>query len=221
MMGQFGEGFDPDEFDGEFDWEGTGDDGEMTPCDVSYTAHVNDQGRPVVDPKSIEIHCQQDGNSKLGFDSAMDLEMQDMDELLQAAQEDADEMWNSRDNKYAHGEGNAYAHAVKKAKMNGKKKGDKVDGPDGDEITIEKDEKTPLGEFILSYYDRENGTFPKGETAVLTMIEKDYGEEFIEPAKTFIEKINQTFEEFQMRANPQQMETDSEYDRMRELAGIR
>jgi len=118
-------------------------------------------------------------------------------------------------------EGNAYAHAVKKAKMNGKKKGDKVDGPDGDEITIEKDEKTPLGEFILSYYDRENGTFPKGETAVLTMIEKDYGEEFIEPAKTFIEKINQTFEEFQMRANPQQMETDSEYDRMRELAGIR
>ena len=221
MMGQFGEGFAPDEFDGEFDWEGTGDDGEMTPCDVSYTAHVNDQGRPVVDPKSIEIHCQQDGNSKLGFDSAMDLEMQDMDELLQAAQEDADEMWNSRDNKYAHGEGNAYAHAVKKAKMNGKKKGDKVDGPDGDEITIEKDEKTPLGEFILSYYDRENGTFPKGETAVLTMIEKDYGEEFIEPAKTFIEKINQTFEEFQMRANPQQMETDSEYDRMRELAGIR
>jgi len=118
-------------------------------------------------------------------------------------------------------EGNAYAHAVKKAKMNGKKKGDKVDGPDGDEITLEKDEKTPLGEFILSYYDRENGSFPKGETAVLTMIEKDYGEEFIEPAKTFIEKINQTFEEFQMRNNPQQMETDSEYDRMRELAGLR
>ena len=118
-------------------------------------------------------------------------------------------------------EGNAYAHAVKKAKMNGKKKGDKIDGPDGDEITLEKDEKTPLGEFILSYYDRENGSFPKGETAVLTMIEKDYGEEFIEPAKAFIEKINQTFEEFQMRNNPQQMETDSEYDRMRELAGLR
>ena len=118
-------------------------------------------------------------------------------------------------------EGNAYAHAVKKAKMNGKKKGDKVDGPDGDEITLEKDEKTPLGEFILSYYDRETGEFPKGETAVLTMVEKDYGEEFIEPAKTFIEKINQTFEEFQMRNNPQQMETDSEYDRMRELAGLR
>jgi len=117
-------------------------------------------------------------------------------------------------------EGNAYAHAVKKAKMNGKKKGDKIDGPDGDEITLEKDDKTPLGEFILSYYDRETGVFPKGETAVLTMIEKDYGEQFIEPAKAFIEQINQTFEEYQMRTQPQQLDTE-EYDRMRELAGLR
>ena len=36
-------------------------------------------------------------------------------------------------------EGNAYAHTVRKAKMDGKKKGDKVKGPDGKEITIEKD----------------------------------------------------------------------------------
>ena len=120
-------------------------------------------------------------------------------------------------------EGNAYAHAVKKAKMNGKKKGDKVDGPDGDEITLEKDQKTPLGEFILSYFDRENGQFPKGETAVLTMVEKDYGEQFIEPAKAFIEQVTATFEEFQMRTQPQQMEAPDagDYDRMRELAGLR
>lgn len=87
-------------------------------------------------------------------------------------------------------EGNAYAHAVKKAKMNGKKKGDEIDGPDGEKIKLEKDEKTPLGEFVLSYFDRETGQFPKGETAVLTMVEKDYGEEFITPAKKFIEMIN-------------------------------
>ena len=54
----------------------------------------------------------------------------------------------------------------------------------------EEEQKTPLGEFILSYFDRENGQFPKGETAVLTMVEKDYGEEFITPAKKFIEMIN-------------------------------
>lgn len=86
-------------------------------------------------------------------------------------------------------EGNAFAHTVRKAKMDGKKKGDKVTGPDGKEITLEK-QKTPLGEFILSYFDRHSGQFPKGETAVLTMVEKDYGEEFIEPAKAFIEQIN-------------------------------
>ena len=88
-------------------------------------------------------------------------------------------------------EGNAYAHAVKKAKMNGKKKGDEIDGPDGEKIKLEKDEqKIPLGEFILSYFDYTTGQFPKGETAILTMVEKDYGEQYIDPAKQFLEKIN-------------------------------
>jgi len=88
-------------------------------------------------------------------------------------------------------EGNAYAHAVKQAKMNGKKKGDKVAGPDDDEIVLASEEqKTPLGEFILSYFDYTTGQFPKGETAILTMVEKDYGEHFINPAKQFLEKIN-------------------------------
>jgi hypothetical protein len=35
-------------------------------------------------------------------------------------------------------EGNAYSGAVAKAKMNGMKKGDKVKGPDGEEITLEE-----------------------------------------------------------------------------------
>jgi hypothetical protein len=85
----------------------------------------------------------------------------------------------------------------------------------------EEKKKTPIGEFILSHYDKDAGQFPKGETAVLTMVEKDYGEQFIEPAKAFIERINQTFEQFQMRTQPQQMEMDTEFDRMRELAGLR
>jgi len=84
-----------------------------------------------------------------------------------------------------------------------------------------EEKKTPIGEFILSHFDKETGEFPKGETAVLTMIEKDYGDKFIEPAKQFIERIYQTCEEFEMTQNPQQMETDTEFDRMRELAGLR
>jgi hypothetical protein len=75
-----------------------------------------------------------------------------------------------------------------------------------DEAVEPEKQKTPLGEFILSYFDRENGQFPKGETAVLTMVEKDYGEQFIEPAKAFIEQITAKFDEWQMRTQPQQME---------------
>jgi hypothetical protein len=118
-------------------------------------------------------------------------------------------------------EGNAYSGAVAQAKKDGKKKGDKIQGPDGDEITLEKEQKTPLGEFILSYYDRETGAFPKGETAVLTMIEKDYGEQFIEPAKAFIEQVQALYDDYQMQTQPQQMEVDAEFGRMRELAGLR
>jgi hypothetical protein len=111
-------------------------------------------------------------------------------------------------------EGNAFAHAVRKAKMDGKKKGDKVKGPDGGEITLEKEKQLPLSEFILSYYDRETGEFPKGETAVLTMVEKDYGEQYIEPAKAFIAKVYEVTEQYREPEDPYM-------DRMRELAGLR
>jgi len=217
MMGQFAEGFDPDEFEGEFEYDAIGDDGEEDAATVTYKANIDDNGKPVVDPKSIKVHASGNNpSSKLGYDVDGDTEMQDMKELLQMAQEDADEMWDSRDNKYAHGEGNAYANAVRQAKKDGKKKGDEIDGPDGEKIKLEKeDEKTPLGEFILSYYDRETGEFPKGETAVLTMVEKDYGEEFIEPAKAFIMKVYEVTEQYR------EPEVSPEFERMRELAGLR
>ena len=112
-------------------------------------------------------------------------------------------------------EGNAYAKAVRQAKMNGKKKGDKVAGPSGDEIVLASEEqKTPLGEFILSFYDREQGVFPKGETAILTMVEKDYGDRYIKPASKFIERLGQVFEKYQVAKI-------SNIDRIQELAGLR
>ena len=97
------------------------------------------------------------------------------------------------------------------------------DKKEDDESMEEDEQKTPLGEFILSYFDRENGAFPKGETAVLTMVEKDYGDKFVEPAKQFIEQVTAKFEEFEMRNRPQQMEAPDtgEHDRIRELAGLR
>lgn len=119
-------------------------------------------------------------------------------------------------------EGNAYANAVRQAKMNGKKKGDKVDGPDGDEIVLaSKEQKTPLGEFILSYFDYTTGQFPKGETAILTMVEKDYGEHFINPAKQFLEKINNRVSEvLGYREEPQVQEEPQAHNDIMRLAGL-
>ena len=119
-------------------------------------------------------------------------------------------------------EGNAYAHAVRQAKMDGKKKGDKVQGPDGEEITLEKEKQIPLGEFILSYFDRETGQFPKGPTAVLTMVEKEYGEQYVRPAAKFIERIDAKVAEVMgyKEAEPEVQETP-ELERVKALAGLR
>jgi len=67
------------------------------------------------------------------------------------------------------------------------------DKPQAQENPQPEKPKIPMTEFILSLFDREEGQFPKGETAVLTAIEKDYGEEYIDPAKQFIERIQETY----------------------------
>jgi hypothetical protein len=59
--------------------------------------------------------------------------------------------------------------------------------------------KTPLGEFILSYFDKETGKFPKGETAVLTAVEKDYGRQYIKPAAEFIKRVESTTLEYKTK----------------------
>ena len=98
---------------------------------------------------------------------------------------------------------------------------DNMDEGNTNEGNLEKEEqKTPLGEFILSYFDRETGQFPKGETAVLTMVEKDYGEKYITPAKQFIEAINNKVAEV-MGYKEQEDEIQApELSRIRDLAGL-
>jgi len=81
---------DSKEIHGEVDYMATGDDGETTDCTLSYTAKIVN-GKAVVDPKSFQLSCPMDSNSKLGYDDDMDLDMQDPDDIMDAAQEDADE----------------------------------------------------------------------------------------------------------------------------------
>ena len=87
-------------------------------------------------------------------------------------------------------EGNKFSKALKIAR-------DK----DDDEMELDG-KKIPVTEFVLSLFDRETGQFPKGETAVLTAIEKDYGEQYINPAKAFIERIMATYEQYTTPQEP-------------------
>jgi len=92
----------------------------------------------------------------------------------------------------------------------------------------EEEQQLPITEFILSQYDRETGSWPRGETAVLTGVEKDYGESFIEPAKQFIERVNQTFEQYNTGVDEdcgcdddkEEPDTDEDFERLRNLAGL-
>ena len=83
------------------------------------------QDIPTDEGKMSDIALDMEQLSDMQFTSKYKKSKQDMKKELS---DDTDEPQ----------EGNAYAHAVRKAKMDGKKKGDKVKGPDGEEITLEK-----------------------------------------------------------------------------------
>ena len=107
----------------------------------------------------------------------------DMIEIFVESDEEADE-------------GNAFSGALAKARDN-----------DEDEMKVDG-KKIPVTEFILSMFDRETGKFPKGETAILTAIEKDYGEQYINKGKAFIEAITAKYEELNASQEPMIDEED-------------
>jgi len=209
----------------------------------------------------------------------MDLEMQDMDELLQAAQEEAEDEWNNRDNKYAHGEGvdefeqwadNVLDEALDKQRIALLNKLVSKDFPvgvdatnaleslkgiiddtgvmeelkkladnnpdasakpviyrylkntqpealdnlnfgdmkedDTTDVVIDKDGAMKLAgdeepakdkkasteeiiEFVRSFYDKETGAFPKGETGVIIMARKQFGDSVGDLVEKFVSKL--------------------------------
>jgi len=96
-----GEGFDPDSWEGEMEWEYAGDDGEPGYGGVRYTVVVDhEQNRAFVDPKSLQGWCHGDGNNKLTDEWCTQMVQPGgelHDEALQAAQEDVDAEWAERD----------------------------------------------------------------------------------------------------------------------------
>ena len=71
----------------------------------------------------------------------------------------------------------------------------------------QKNEEIPLEEYIKSMYDYTTNAFPKGETAVLTAVEKDYGEHNVEQAHGVMSQL--------LSGN------DDEMARIQHLAGLR
>lgn len=82
------------------------------------------------------------------------------------------------------------------------------------EQKVEQADSKELAKFIYSFYDRETGKFPKGETGVLTMVEKKFGDRAAQVAKGFIEKLAEKAEEIQ------QPEVHPEVERLRALSGF-
>ena len=81
-------------------------------------------------------------------------------------------------------EGNEFAKKVQDLKAQGAKKGTKFKTSDGEEHTLES-----IAEFIVSFYDKNTGTFPKGPEGVCTMVGKKFGEQAEQVARKMVERM--------------------------------
>jgi hypothetical protein len=79
------------------------------------------------------------------------------------------------------------------------------DGGKGDEL--KQKNEIPLDEFIKGMYDYTSNAFPKGETAVLTAVQKQYGDEMVDEAQEVMTSL--------LRLK------DAEMARIQTLAGLR
>jgi hypothetical protein len=80
----------------------------------------------------------------------------------------------------------------------------KADAPD--ELHDKEEEELPLDEFIKGHFDYTTNQFPKGETAVMTAVEKKYGDEAMRDAMTIMKELV--------------TDQDEEMSRIKTLAGM-
>jgi len=79
--------------------------------------------------------------------------------------------------------------------------------PKGNGDELKKKNEIPLEEFIKGMYDYTSNAFPKGETAVLTAVQKQYGDEMVDEAQAVMTDL--------LRLQ------DTEMARIQALAGLR
>ena len=139
------------------DYEFTGDDGEMAHGTLHYKV-VNGK----VDPNSLRGESEYNGNHKVDDEFATDMVKpggSDHEDALKAAEEDYDFESDRMRSKFGmeDAEDNAFNNK---------------------EETVE--------DFVKSFFDYTSNQFPKGETAVLTSVEKKFGDASIKTAQETI-----------------------------------
>jgi len=63
--------------------------------------------------------------------------------------------------------------------------------PKGNGDELKQKNEIPLDEFIKSLYDYTTNSFPKGETSVLTSVQKQYGDEMVDEAQAIMSELLQ------------------------------
>ena len=132
-----------------------------------------------VDPNSLRGESEYNGNHKVDDEFATDMVKpggSDHEDALQAAQDDYD-----------------YESDRMRSKF------EKADD-------VVADKSTEVEEFVKSFYDYTNNQFPKGETAVITAVEKKFGDAQIKTAQEAIAKL--------------MSDKDPKMSRIKKLAGV-
>jgi uncharacterized protein YoaH (UPF0181 family) len=148
------------DYEGSMDYELSGDDGEMAHGTIHYKAI---DGK--VDPNSLKGEYTYDGNHKIDDDTADEMIKPggaEHEEALKAAQEDYD-----------------FESDRMKSKFGMEDKEDKAFN--NKEETVE--------DFVKSFFDYTSNQFPKGETAVLTSVEKKFGDSAVATAQETIQDL--------------------------------
>lgn len=148
------------DYEGSMDYELSGDDGEVAHGTIHYKA-ING----VVDPNSLEGSYEYDGNHKVDDEYANQMIQpggEEHEEALKAAQEDYE-----------------YEAGRMKSKFGMENQDDKE---------LSNKEET-VEDFVKSFFDYTSNQFPKGETAVLTSVEKKFGDNAVATAQETIQNL--------------------------------
>ena len=142
------------------DYEYTGDDGEM----AHGTLHYKVANGKVV-PNSLRGESEYNGDHKVDDEFATDMVKPggaDHEDALKAAQED---------------------HDVESDRMRSK-----FGMEDKEDKAFNNKEET-VEDFVKSFFDYTSNQFPKGETAVLTSVEKKFGDSAVSTAQETIKDL--------------------------------